>query len=234
MGEFLGKALMARDFCAYVEPHWPNQRIKAVATALSESRIRIGAYNINYKNGVKDSMDCGVMQINIPAALIGTSVERKLRTESLDKAEWEPVLKYNVLRAYQLWSIKDYYRDGHLDYRRWRPWFGYTDGWAIHPRVFVYHQTLDHEPVGPWVLTGQYLFKAIRGVANYDLLQNRTNPEQAVSWAEFQSTSFGAKPGWVTWHYDPTKLVYYTHEEQPTHIPTEADNWGYPVKNNGR
>jgi hypothetical protein len=44
-GEFLGVALMARDFCVYVENHWPNQRIKAVATGLSESRLRIGAYN---------------------------------------------------------------------------------------------------------------------------------------------------------------------------------------------
>ena len=235
-GEFLGKQLMAREFCIYVEPHWPNQRVKAVATGMGESHLRVGAYNDNYDhNGVKVSRDCGVFEDNINDNLIGTDIERKLRTESLFKEDWEPVVKYNVRWFYGLWATKNVIRDGKLDYRRWNPSVAYTSGWVTNPMLYAWHHDIQGNPVGPWVVTGRYLHMAIRGVANYDhIIMNRTDATQALAWANYQASEWGIPETWCKWAYSKEKGVYFVPGPKPTQPPTAHKNWGYPVRNDGR
>jgi hypothetical protein len=137
-GEFLGKAMMAREIAPYVEHHWPNQRVKGVSTSLAESHGRMGAYNDN-RNSAGDvvSRDCGAMQDNIVARFIDTLTEWSLRTLSTNFEEINRVMKSNMLWAYQLWSTLSDFRNGHRDFRRWRPWVAVTSGWAWHPRCYV-------------------------------------------------------------------------------------------------
>jgi hypothetical protein len=150
---------------------------------------------------------------------------------------WEPVVRYNLLWAYHLWATKSVIRDGHLDYRRWSPWFGYGDGWATHPRCWVWHHEVVNGvrvPKGPWVKAGMFLHKAIRGVANRDLLAGRQDARGALEWAKDQAASFGCPETWCAWDYNAKNLVYFIPEHQPVDPPTSHENWGYPVPNDGR
>jgi hypothetical protein len=236
-GEFLGKTIMAREICAYISPHWPNQRIKAVATTLAESHGRLGSYNDNYDDkGARISRDCGLFQNNIVARLVGTPTEASLRTESLDKAVWEPVVKSNVRWAYSLWSTKSVFRDDKLDYRRWQPWVAYTSGWATFNLLYAWHRDREGNPVGPWVPTGRYLPNAIRGVANWHLLTAKDmDKDEALEFARHQSYNvWGISETDCRWAYDSLRAVYYVPGPKPVQPPTEETNYGYPMKNDGR
>lgn len=233
-GEFLGHGMMAREICPYVEHHWPNQRIKGVATSLGESHGRLGAYNDNHdETGITVSRDCGPMQDNIVARYIDTLTEWSLRTLSSDPVEIDRVMKSNMLWAYQLWSTMSDFRDGKRDYRRWRPWVADTSGWAWHPRCYVWHRDIDKNPVGPWVKTGEYLQKAIRGVANYDHLTKKKSAKDVLAWVEVQCQNFGILPEWCQWDYDSKKLIYYIPEKLPV-APPEPGELDYAQPNDGR
>lgn len=233
-GEFLGVALMARDIAPYIEHHWPNQRIKGVSTVLAESHGRLGAYNDNHdENGIAVSRDCGPMQDNIVARYIGSLTENSLRTVSTDPIEIDRVMKYNVLWGYQLWATMSDFRDGKRDYRRWRPWVADISGWAWHPRCFVFHRDKDKHPVGPWVKTGEYLHKAIRGVANHDILHKKKDPKEVLTWTWAQAESFGISADWCQWDYTAKKLIYYIPEKLPVAPPSHGE-LDYPVPNDGR
>lgn len=235
-GEFLGKSLMAREICDFANPHWPNQRIKATATALAESHGRVGAYNYNvdeWNNIISE--DCGLFQINIPNPDMDHSLEDMLRTESKDPLIWTPVVKYNVKYAYSKWATKGTWRDGKLDYNRWRPWVAYTSGWATYPRLYAWHHDADRNPVGPWVKSGRYLHNAIRGVANWHLLMAQDmNSVEALEFAKHQASYFGITEAECNWRYSTSNAVYYVAGPAPTEPPTADTNFGYPIKNDGR
>jgi hypothetical protein len=235
VGEFLGHTLMAREICMYVDRHWPNQRVKGVATVLSESKGRMGAYNLN-KNSAGEvvSKDCGPWQDNITAALIGSETESKLMTESNDPKVIADVMSYSTQWAYNLWITRNVFRDGKLDYRRWGPWVGYTSGWATYEQLYAWHHDVDGKPVGPWVETARNLHKAIRGVANWLWMTKQALTRGgALEWAQKQATFWGV-PESCVWKFDEKKGVYFIPGKPPTEPPTAEENFGYPVKNNGR
>lgn len=270
---YYGKQLMARDFVSYVNIHWPNQKVKAVATAIAESQLSVGALHDN-KDVITDlregqqacnvetyelctvvdpdsgqiklsdgstvevplttewivSRDCGVYQINIQARYINGPYEFTLRTEEKLFDWYEPVVKTNVKAAYQLWS-SPWIRDGKNDFRRWQPWVAYTSGWAMYPEAWAWHRDKDGKPVGPWVQSGRYLHKAIRGVANWYLYNTKTmTADEALAEAKRLAAQYGITKGYLT--YNAKNGVYWVYPPAPTEAPT-GEPWGYPVKNNG-
>ena len=236
-GEFLGKTLMAREWAEIVKDHWPNQMIKAVGVILAESHGRIGAYNDNLRDSVIVSRDCGGYQINIPARMIGSDYEKSLRTESLDPAVYMTVARNNVNAMYSLWATKGVFRNGKLDYRRWQPSVAYTSGWVPFPRLYAWHHDKEGNPVGPWVVSGRYLHNAIRGVANWHLVISKDQgmtSQEALAWTNLQAQHFGIADAECEWRYSDKKLIYYVPGPMPTKPPTEEENWGYPVHNDGR
>jgi hypothetical protein len=216
---YAGKQLQPRDIVALVNPHWPNQRVKATATCLAESQGYVGAWHDNLYSGRVASRDCGLFQINIPSSQIGTQAESNLRTESLDPADYMPVAKWNVDAAYRLWA-RPWTRDGKKDYRRWQPWVAYSSGWAMFPESWVWHQQ-DGEPVGPWIPTGRYLHKACRAVANWHLLINGSlDIEGAKAECKRLLDQYGATDCGVS--YSDRQAVYVVYPPKPTSPPEDG------------
>ena len=88
--------------------------VKAVATCLSESQGYDRAYHDNVdERGRFLSRDCGMFQINIPDASVGSRYERDL---------YNPA--YNARVAYA------YFKE-----RGFQPWHGYTRGYALDPNA---------------------------------------------------------------------------------------------------
>lgn len=226
---YTGKFLMARDVVALVAPHFPNSKVKALATCLGESSLCVGAWHDNLNTaGEVVSRDCGLMQISIPARLIGTTTEFGLRTPSLEPDEYLEVAKANILAAYKLYT-QPWIRNGKQDIRRWQPWVAYTTGWAMFGEPWVWKQT-DGEPTGPWVETGRFLHKAIRGVANWHLLIAKDmNADEAFQEAVRLADVYGAKG---TLLYNDKSFVYWTFPKAPVAPP--ADGVGpRPERNEG-
>ena len=217
---YAGKTLMAREVVALIAPHWPNSKVKAVATSLAESKESLGAWHDNYdSDGNLSSRDCGLYQINIPARHIGTSTEDDLRTESMDADVYMRVAKNNVLAAYKLYTTA-WMRDGKKDVRRWQPWVAYTSGWAMFPEAWVWHQE-DGNPVGPWVPTGRYLHQAIRGVANWHLLIAKDmNSDEALAEAKRLADYWGIKDGALK--YNDKSYVYWQYPAKPLNPPEDG------------
>ena len=191
-----------REAAAYIAAKWQNvdERHKALATMLAESRCNVGAWNDNLADdGHLLSRDCGLFQINVPAANLSDR-ELMLRTESMESADWEVVSRHNVAVARLMW-----------DERHWQPWVAYNSGWATFPEWWVWRQ-VDKEPVGPWVATGRYIQKAIVGWANWHLLVAKTkNANGAVASAYNQQVKWkvegelGLSAGKVAWLSHPPK-----------------------------
>lgn len=164
-----GKQLLPRELAQLGRPHWHDlELVKMVATTLAESLGFVGAYHDN--GDPPASRDCGLMQINVPARLIGSDAELELRTEATTANDIARVARANVLAGYHLYE-QPWVRqpqDG-ADIRRWQPWVAYTTGWATFPSSWVWHQ-VEGKPVGPWLPTGRYLHQAIVGVANFHLV----------------------------------------------------------------
>lgn len=160
-----GKKLMPREIAELGAAHWADlELVKQVATTLGESLGYVGAYHDN--DTPPTSRDLGLMQINVPARIIGTPAEALLRTESKLAVEWKPVGVKNIEAAFHLYD-----EPGPNDGKRlWQPWVAYTTGWATFPAWWVWHQDAGSKPVGPWMPTGRYVHHAIVGVANYRLL----------------------------------------------------------------
>lgn len=229
MGEFLGKVLMAREICDFVAPHWPQAKVLAVACALGESNGYVGAYNINRDPSTDNetSRDCGLMQISVEAEDIAQM--ESLMTESKDPPVYEPIVRYNVKRARQLYDAP-MIRDGKQDKRRWQPWVAVTTGWAWFPHAWVWKH-VDGEPVGPWVPTGRFLLRAVRGVVNWRLLTRQDlSVENAVVEAERLARLHGITN--VTWRYSTSKAVYYVLPPIPT-VPPPDGRGPRPVPNDG-
>jgi len=199
---YAGHTLRPREACIYIAQKWQNvdERHKALATMLAESRCNIGAWHDNVgEGGAVISRDCGLYQINVPVERLNT-VELLLRSESEDFAEWEPAAKHNVGIARQMW-----------EYRKWQPWVAYNTGWATFPEWWVWRQE-EEKPVGPWVPTGRYIHKAIVGWANWHLLIAKTKNEngalasaynQQVKWKVKGELALSA--GKVAWKSHPPK-----------------------------
>lgn len=225
-----GKTLMPRVIAESCRPHWQNFELtKAIAVALAESAGSIGAWHDNYDgNGDLSSRDCGLFQINIPAVRVGTFVEESLRTESLDEAEWKPVLENNIEAAVRLYNTPmDRWRN-----RLWQPWVAYTTGWATFPEWWVWAQDSEGRPIGEWHKTGRYIQRAIAGQMNYHIviLQDWT-VEQALSYSKRYISKFGIHEGELVEKQD---ILQWAHiPPMPTAPP--ADGIGpRPVKNDGR
>src|SRR4029450_8854880 len=189
---------MGRQFVSLVAPHWPNEKVKATATAMAESALSIGAWHDNEKDGKITSRDCGLYQINIPAEQINTAVENSLRTDSKDEAVFMRVARTNVDAAYRKY-VTPWVRDSKQDYRRWQPWYAYTTGWATFSKAWVWKQT-GGEPTGPWTETGRYLHKGIRAVANWHYLIAKDMDEtEAVDEAQRLAAHFGITDSTFSW-----------------------------------
>ncbi len=234
---YAGKIIQPRDIVALAAPHWPNSKVKATATALGESAGSLGAWHDNVaEDGNLTSRDCGLYQINLPAGRVSldpmspTDYEAQFRTVSTDPAVYEPVAKFNVRQAAQLWA-EPWKRNGKDDYRRWQPWVAYTTGWAMFPHAWVWHQE-DGDPVGPWIPTGRFLHKACRAVANWHLLIAKDlSVDGAQDECERLLGQYGVTDCAVK--YSDRQAVYIYYPPKPANPP--ADGVGpRPVKNDGR
>jgi len=228
-----GKTLMPREIAEALRPYWQNFELtKGIATALGESSGSVGAWHDNTGPNPEDptvtSRDCGLMQDNIAARLIGTAVEASLRTESKDPAVYEPVVWNNVQHAFELYA-SPWTRDGHKDIRRWQPWVAYTTGWATFGEAWVWHQE-GGDPVGPWTPTGRYIHRAIAGQMNYHLVIKKDwTQTKALDYARFYQQHFHVKG--VTYSIK-NGIVAATYAKAPASAP--ADGVGpRPVENNG-
>lgn len=223
---YAGKTLMQREVVALAAPHWPNQKVKATATAIAESHCSLGAWHDNPRDdGSIASRDCGLFQINIDGDEIGSAREGRLRTESLIPADYLDVARENVREAYGLWSR-----------RKWQPWVAYTSGWAMFPEAWAWHHITDEhgksKPAGPWVPAGRYLHQAIRAVANWHLLiASDLGIGESLDEAIRLADQFGITKGDIV--YDVRHAVYWKYPPSPTEPPTDAA-MGYPVRNDGR
>ncbi len=176
------------------------------------------------------SRDCGDFQINIQARDINSAYEFTLRTESKDLDWYSPVIRNNCKAAYTLWS-QPWTRNGKSDFRRWQPWVAYTSGWAMYPEAWAWHRDADGNAVGPWVPSGRYLHKAIRGVANWYLYNVKTmTSDEALAEGKRLAAQYGITRGYLT--YNSKNGVYWVYPPAPENAPTDAA-MGYPVKNNG-
>lgn len=227
-----GKQLLPRELAAELHFKWPGDELpKAVAVSLGESQGFIGAWHDNLNDqGDALSRDCGFIQINIPASEIGTDAEFAYRTDSADPDVYGPVVRNGVVRARALFDTPQRRAKNLPQTRRWQPWVAYTTGLATFPEWWVWHQDVNHNPIGPWIATGRYIHRGFVGVANYHLLiaQDKT-PDEAVEYARTQATRFhvsgtlGYVNGIVKWVGVPAK---------PTSPP--ADGVGpRPVPNDG-
>lgn len=191
-----GLRLLARQVAQLGASHWHNaELVKQVATTLGESAAFVGAWHDNVANdgATVVSRDCGLMQVNIPARLIGTESEAQLRTENMTYDVAIRVARANVEAAYQLYEQPWAREPGEPQIRRWEPWVAYTSGIATFPEFWVWHQ-VNGKPVGPWVQTGRYVQQAIAGVANFHLMIKRDKTlEQALELATAYAVRFGVK-----------------------------------------
>lgn len=175
------------------------------------------------------SKDCGLFQISISASRINSGVEANLRTDATDEDEFMMVARENIEAAYRKWT-EPWTRNGKSDYRRWQPWFGYTDGWAMFPEAWIWHQ-LDGVPVGPWQATGRYLHKAIRGVANWHLLVAKDmDSKGALAEGERLATNYGVEHGDLFYH--PKSFVTWKYPPIPPNPPSDGVG-PRPAKNSG-
>lgn len=227
---YAGITLMGRQHVALVAPHWPNEKVKATATAMAESALSIGAWHDNEVEGHIVSRDCGLYQINIPDEQVGTQVEFGLRTDSKDEAEAMDVARANVEAAWRKWN-EEWLRNGEHDYRRWQPWVAYTSGWAMFPQAWIWKKT-EGESTGPWVATGRYLHRAIRAVANWHyVIRQDMKATEATQEAKRLAKFFGITD--TSFFWDDKTFVTAKYPPAPTAPP--ADGVGpRPVKNDGK
>lgn len=230
---YAGKTIIPREIAAECHRYWINYELtKAVATALGESAGSLGAWHDNLAAGVA-SRDCGLFQINIPASKIGTPDEFALRTESLDPAEYMPVMHTNVDRARQLYLAR-WMRGGESDIRRWQAWVAYTTGWATFPEFWVWHQDADGNPIGPWIATGRYIQRAICGQMNYHVvIKGDWDIQKALYYGARYAEHFGVKADLIVkpQKNGPDVIGFQT---PPKPVDPPADGVGpRPVPNNG-
>jgi hypothetical protein len=231
-----GKQIMARDLAHEARKYWRNYELtKAVATAVAESHLFLGAFHDNLDaEGAVLSRDCGVYEFNIPAADIGTPVEFQYRTLATDPADYMPVLVHSVETAHEYY-LSPWQRDGHKDFRRWQAWAAYTSGWATFPHSWVWHHDADGNGVGPWVKTGRYIYAAIAGqMNNMSINEKLWTPEQALVYAVKYAAHFGitdAQPV-LTTDKNGNRIVSWIYPHAPLTPP--ADGSGpYPAPNDG-
>ena len=230
---YAGITLKPRVMADHLFRVWQNrdERHKALATALGESKLSVGAWHDN-ENDTTASRDCGLFQINIPGFAIGTESEAKLRTESLDPEVYEPVIAYNIKRARDLYD-SPMHRDGEyvMDKRYWQPWVAYTSGWCSFPEWWVWRQ-VEGEPVGPWVATGRYIHKAVVGWANWHLLiREDKSGEDALAFAKKNQAHWKIK-GELALH--PERGVFFKSFPAKPQAPPEDGVGPRPVPNDGR
>lgn len=222
---FDGKQLLPWEIAELAHRHgWRDlDLVKIVATALGESKGYTQAYNDNvrelhevkrgtevriaierpdgtfapgrlFKVGAEKlpsstkviiSRDCGIFQISIQAKYVGTQVERDL---------YNP--EHNIRAARRLFDTRITLRKR----RRFQPWYAFTKGWATFPGRWVW--SLKQEE---WILTGEYMHKAVRGVANFyarrlgypdNLVELNPRPPKPISRprSEAHAIRTGARP----------------------------------------
>ena len=177
-------------------------------------------------NPVKEqvaSRDCGVMQINIPARLLGTEAELALRTESHDRDEATRVALQNLHAAAELFITP--WVAGRK--RQWQPWVAWTSGWAPYPEAWCWSRVTPDT----WVATGRFLHKAIRGVANEHWKAGDLSLTGALHEAERLASFYKITKG-ILW-IDPknqSQGVQWRYPPKPTAPGSAAD---YPKPNAG-
>lgn len=234
MGYLLGKQLLPREFVSVCAGGWSgDDLIKMTAVIFAESQGFVGAYNDNEdENGKTTSRDCGVLEINIPADDIGTSIESKYRTVSKDPAEYEPVVQNSIVAATALFHAS-WERNGKMDIRRFEPWHAYTSGWATFPYAWVWHQDPSKPKAqwGPWYATGRYLHRAICGVENYHYLiaKDKTLAE-AVADGVAAAKRFGLDS--VIKKHPTKELVTFAPPQRPV-APPPGGTGPRPILNDG-
>lgn len=117
-GSLNGKQWQPRDLASELyDAGWTgaDNLLVALMVTLSESQGYDRAQNLNYNDqGVVTSKDCGVMQINIDASLIGTDAEERLYDVPTNIAEGR---KKFEARGFQPWfgyTLNVYLRDTYL------------------------------------------------------------------------------------------------------------------------
>lgn len=193
---------------------WRNYELTvALAVALGESKNSLGAWHDNAGDLSALSRDCGLYQINIPARMVGTPAESRLRTDSKDPAVYEPVWDNNIDAAVALWER-----------RGWQPWYAYK--WAVFPHSWVWHRT-DGVPTGPWVPTGRYLFKAIAGQMNNKIINEKDwTSEQGYAYAKSYAHHFGiadgSRPKFVPEYLTGKQIISWEYPSAPSAPPADG------------
>lgn len=212
-GEALDEAVMLEGKTAI--------EAKADADKLRIDKLRVEA--------TPDSRDCGLCQRNITGYYIGTAVEFRLRTESLDPHEFMPVAANNIVAMAELYTTPWVFPDGKHEWRQWQAWVVAWTGWAWFTEAWAWSRVTPDT----WVATGRFLHQAIRAVANYLLfIEKRFGPEKALAEAERLADLYGITKG--TLFYDakkPALGIQWHYPPKPTEPGTDAD---YPKKNDGR
>jgi hypothetical protein len=162
-------------------------------------------------------------------------MEFALRTESLDPAVYMPVLRNSVKKMYAYYN-SPWERNGKLEKRRWQAWMAYTSGWATFPYAWVWHRDIDHNPVGPWLRTGRYIFYAIVGQMNNLVVNEKLwSPEMALTYAKKYAAHFEIKDGSDVYLGKDARgnmIVKWRFAPSPT-APPEDGSGPYPQPNNG-
>jgi len=220
---------MPRTLAQHCAVKWPGDELpKAVATILSESQGKAGAFhnNLDWDGITVISKDCGIFQINIPARDVGTAVEYRLRTESHDWDDITPVLEYSIQRAKALYD-QPWTQRRQVTTRHWQPWYGYTGGWATHPLCWVWSPKQSQ-----WNKTGMYIHRAIKGCANYKLLvSEELSVNEAIMYANRQAERFGLK---MEFHHDERRNMIDWRAIPPKPTKPPVDGIGpRPKPNNG-
>ena len=231
---FSGYQMQPREIAFAGKAHWSGVgRVKWTATMLGESNGYIGAYHDNARDGVVWSRDCGFPQSTIPARLIGTETEAKLRTDSTDPDVYRPVVANATKAAHDLY-IAPMTRDGELSRRYFSPWYAYTTGWATFREWWTWHQE-GGEPVGPWIKTGRFLQRAIPGAANsLHLIEKTVTEAEALTLARRWADTFKVK-GTLALKDSPVGQIIYWRDipAKPTAPPVDGIG-PRPHQNDGR
>lgn len=113
-GYLRGKQWQPREIADLAESHGFTEAMPlavCIAVCFAESQARDHSYNDNIGGeGQTLSRDCGLMQINIPAANIGTAAEANL---------YDPDI--NMAAAIRLWNTRGF-----------QPWAAYNSGVYLH------------------------------------------------------------------------------------------------------
>ncbi len=170
-------AVLARDW------QGPDWKVRLASDVDKDTGVLLAdtvyaAKNVGPNVLVVPGKDCGLLQINIDVRKMGTEYEHRLLHEP----------DFNAHEGRLLFDEPG----PNNGKRRFGPWVAYTSGWVMFPEWWTWHQK-DDIPVGPWVPTGRFVHRAVRGWANFQVMNRGLLLPIALEAANRHATKFGIK-----------------------------------------